>query len=172
MMTGLNVARVAKLIALLGFGLPWLLVSCAGEPIGRLTGIDLATGGLTLQGSGNGEVQSQLGHANLWVTLSLASVIFGIVASFVVRRSRQAILTMAIAAIVALVASAVGVSSASSGAQAEPEPWRQRGAVSAIGRVDLQYGYLTTVAGLLVAIGACGMALSRRDDAPRLGAGP
>ena len=151
MVTGLNVARVAKLIALLGFALPWLLVSCAGEPIGRLTGIDLATGG---------GLQSQHSQPNLWVTLSLAAVIAGIVASFAMK-GRRAVLAMATAAIVALAASVVGVSSATPGAASPPSQPSQH--AGALGRVDLQYGYLITVAGLLGALGACGVTLARRD---------
>jgi hypothetical protein len=145
-MTGLNVARVAKLVALLGFFLPWVLVSCSGEPIGRLTGIELATGGAG---------QSPHGPPNLWVVVSLAAVIAGLVASFLLR-GRAAIFAMASAALIALVASAIGVSSLGPSA---PAPSQR----TAIGQVDLQYGYFITVAGLLVAIGACGMALSRRD---------
>lgn len=147
MTSGLNLARLAKLIALLGFVFPWVLVSCAGAPVGRLTGIDLATG-------------NQLGRPDLWVDLSLAAVILGLVASFVVM-GRPAMVAMAIAAVIALVASAIGISNIgvsvqSAGGQERP--------VSAIGQVDFQYGYFITVAGLLAAIAACGMALTRRGS--------
>jgi hypothetical protein len=145
MTSGLNVARIAKLVALLGFFLPWVLVSCSGEPIGRLSGIDLATGGAG---------QHPHGQPNLWVVVSLAAVIAGLVASFLLR-GRAAIFAMAAAALIALVASAVGVSSLGSSA---PAPSQR----SAAGEVDLQYGYFVTVAGLLVAIGACGAALGGR----------
>jgi hypothetical protein len=42
---------------------------------------------------------------------------------------------------------------------------------SALGQVDLQYGYFITVASLLVAIGACGTALAARggSNSPRDG---
>ena len=150
MITGLNLARVAKLVALLGFVFPWVLVSCAGEPVGRLTGIDLATG-------------DQLGHPNLWVALSLAAVVIGLVVSFLAA-GRQAILTMAAAAIVALSASAIGVSSVTTGGQAAPSQQ-----ASAVGQVNLQYGYFITVAGLLATIAACGMALTRRWSDSALG---
>jgi hypothetical protein len=144
-MTGLNVARVAKLVALLGFVLPWVLVSCSGEPIGRLSGIDLATGGAG---------QSPHGQPNLWVVISLAAVIAGLVVSFLLR-GRAAIFAVAAAALIALVTSAIGVSSLGSSAPAGAQR-------AAVGQIDLQYGYFITVAGLLVAIGACGMALSGR----------
>jgi hypothetical protein len=150
MITGLNLARLAKLIALLGFVFPWVLVSCAGQPVGRLTGIDLATG-------------NQLGHPDLWVVLSLAAVIVGLVASFVLA-GRQAILAVAIAAIVALIASAIGLSDIGVTTQSPGAPPVEQ-PVSAVGQVNLQYGYFITLAGLLVAIAGCGMALTRRESA-------
>ena len=168
-MTGLNLARVAKLFALFGFALPWVLVSCAGEPLGRLTGIDLATGSLIIQNSAAAP-QYLHGHPNLWVALSLVAVIIGIVLSFLVR-ARQAMLAMITTAIVALVASIIGVSNVSSGGQPESQP-SPRMSVSkpplerpaiALGQVDLQYGYFITIAGLLAAIAACGMTLTRRE---------
>jgi len=165
MFTGLNLARTAKLVALLGFLFPWVLVSCSGKPIAHLTGMDLATGGLTMPAVGKAAVQS--GHPNLWVVLSLAAVVAGILASFAMR-GRQAIVVMAACAIVALAASAIGVSSVVSSGRAEalPSPRASNpslGQSSGLARVDLQYGYLMTAAGLLVAIGACGLALTRRE---------
>ena len=41
MIGGLNIARTAMLVAVLGFLLPWVLVSCAGQPIAHLSGLDL-----------------------------------------------------------------------------------------------------------------------------------
>ena len=165
MITRLNLVRTAKLVALLGFLFPWVLVSCSGEPIAHLTGIDLATGGLTLPAVGKTAFQS--GHPNLWVALSLVTVTAGILASFVMR-GRQAIVAMAASAMIALAASAIGVSSVVSSAPAEPLPSPRAnnpslGQSSGLARVDLQYGYLMTVSGLLVAIGACGMALTGRE---------
>ena len=44
----LNFARGAKGIALLCFLLPWVTVSCAGQPLVRMTGVGLATGDVDL----------------------------------------------------------------------------------------------------------------------------
>ncbi|HEX8192409.1 MAG TPA: hypothetical protein VF552_05865 [Allosphingosinicella sp.] len=44
----LNFARGAKGIALLCFLLPWVTVSCAGQPLVRMTGLGLATGDVDL----------------------------------------------------------------------------------------------------------------------------
>jgi len=43
-MNFLMLARVAKLVALLGFILPWVVVSCSGTEILQATGIQLMTG--------------------------------------------------------------------------------------------------------------------------------
>lgn len=45
-MNFLLLARVAKLVALLGFILPWVVVSCSGTEILQATGIQLMTGDL------------------------------------------------------------------------------------------------------------------------------
>lgn len=155
-MTSLNVARVAKLIALFGFFLPWVLVSCAGEPIGRLSGVDLATG-LTITDANSARLASLPPHPNLWVTLALAAVVGGLVASFLAR-GRQAFVAMAVAAVVALVASAIGLASVVTGARAEVQSAQHRSA--ALGSVNLQYGYMITVAGLLATLAVCGMTLA------------
>jgi hypothetical protein len=167
MISALNVARVAKLVALLGFVFPWVLVSCSGQPVGRLTGVDLATGGLTVPQADGGGLQHL--HPNLWVLLSLAAVIFGLVASFLIR-GRQALLAMGAASVVALAASGIGIASASSDPPADAlrPPQRDVGAPPPAGsasavQVQLQYGYFINVAGLLVAIGACGVALTGRS---------
>jgi hypothetical protein len=159
-MTALNLARAAKFVALFGFVLPWVLVSCGGEPVGRLTGIDLATGGLTVH-----DAAGTLPHGspNLWVVLSLAAVILGIVLSFLLR-GRQAMLAMIATAAVALLASIGGVSSIGPSDQTQPSHNRPLDATaSGLGEVDLQYGYYITAAGLLGAIAASGAALTRRQ---------
>lgn len=161
MTTALRVARIATLIALLGFAFPWVLVSCEGEPVGRLSGFNLATGGLPLQVSASSLVHE--GHPDLWVTLSLAAVIAGLFVSILVK-SRAAIVGLLTAAAIALVASAIGVASLGSGARVADQPTGQ--SAGAGGQTQLQYGYFITVIGLLTAIGACGAALARRQDAP------
>jgi hypothetical protein len=159
MMTSLNVARIAKVVALLGFLLPWVLVSCSGQPVGRLSGIDLATGGATVSG---GPLAQQHGDPNLWVIISLAATISGIVVSFVFR-GRAAAAGLGGLALVALAASGLGVASA--GASAGTGPGATATANASGTEVNLQYGYFITVAGLLVAIGACGATLAGRGKA-------
>jgi hypothetical protein len=169
MITGLNIARVAKLVALFGFILPWVLVSCSGQPIAHLSGLDLATGGATIHNPNSGATQTQHGHPNLWVAACLLVVILGIVVSFVLK-GRQAIQAMLAAAVLAVILSAIGVSGVTSDAEAEAQrqpagAGEQSASQSLNGllRVDLEYGYYVTVAGLLAAIAACGLVLSGRE---------
>jgi len=153
-MTMLNLARIAKLVALFGFFFPWVLVSCSGQPIAHLTGIDLAIGGLGSQGSAHA---LQNGQPNIWVLLTLVAVIGGLLASFLMR-GRQALVAVAALAIAALIASAIGIASVTSSAPAEG----QSAGNAALIPSDLQYGYFITVAGLLAAIGASGAGLAGR----------
>jgi hypothetical protein len=159
MISSLNIARIAKVVALLGFLLPWVLVSCSGQPVGRLSGIDLATGGGMAQ---------QHADPNLWVIVALAATISGIVVSFIFR-GRAAAAGLGGLALVALAASGIGVGSA--GAAAPAGALRAPGAASPAAdagsgaEVNLQYGYFITVAGLLVAVGACGATLAGRGRA-------
>ena len=172
MITGLNIARLAKLVALFGFILPWVLVSCSGQPIAHLSGLDLATGGVTVRNPGTGVLQHQQGHPNLWISAALVLILGGLVAGFVLK-ARLAVVAMMSAAIVALVVSLIGVSGVTRSVQDEAQQQQVRGgqpvdqslnqSMAGLFRVDLQYGYFITAAGLLAAIAACGMVLSGRE---------
>lgn len=170
MISTLNLARIAKVVALVGFLLPWVLVSCSGEPVGQLSGIDLATGGLTTPDSS--ALRHTHGDPNLWVVVSLAAVLSGLVLSFLAR-GRPALLGMGALAVVSLAASGIGVANAGSGAPSDtlrPPPTATAAPAAGSGgglvQVDLQYGYFITLAGLLVAIGACGAGLAGRARGP------
>ena len=43
-----NLARAAKVVALLLFFLPWVTVSCAEQTLVTMSGVDLATGSVTM----------------------------------------------------------------------------------------------------------------------------
>jgi hypothetical protein len=43
-----NLARIAKILALLFFVLPWVTVSCAEQTLATMSGVDLATGQVTM----------------------------------------------------------------------------------------------------------------------------
>jgi len=169
MISGLNIARIAMLVALFGFVLPWVLVSCSGQPLAHLSGLDLATGGATVRNPNSGALQHQQGAPNYWIVLTLAGVIAGAAVSFVLKARAAAVGALA-AAVVSLAASVVGVSGITRDIQDEARREQPTGgpgqpadpSLAGIFRVDLQYGYFVTVAGLLAAIGAAGLSLSGR----------
>jgi hypothetical protein len=161
------IARIAKFVALFGFVLPWVLVSCANQPLVSLTGIDLVMGTVNLHNPVTGAAQHQPGHPNIWIAASLALIILGLVASFILR-GRTAVLAMAGAALAAFVLSAFGVSRIGADAHAaaqSPQPGAQfdPSMANAI-QVHAQYGYWLTSIALLVCLGACALILTGRSS--------
>jgi hypothetical protein len=160
MTSALNLARLAALVAIFGFFLPWAEVSCSGQPLAHETGIQLITGG------GAGAVAPT--HHDLWVAMSLGVIVLGLVGCLVLRGQRAAVILMA-AALAAAVASLIGVSqevpSAEVQAQLAAGPSGGGDAGEFIG-AKLEYGYFVTLGGLIVAIAGAGLALAGQR-APR-----
>jgi hypothetical protein len=158
MIRAVTIARIACLVALFGFVLPWVMVSCSGQPLGHFSGFELALGA-SVRNPATGALQHQGG--DLWAATSLAAVIAAIVVGWVAR-GRVAVAGILAATVIALVASAVGISritanaraaeSQASGQPADPQ-------LRALVRVELQYGYFITAGALLAAIGAGALAL-------------
>jgi hypothetical protein len=78
-----TLARIAKLIALLCFALPWIVVSCSGNEIAHGSGIDLMTGHLQPSHQIAG-LQQQAGSDEGSRTLSKAGPEYVAIAAFVV----------------------------------------------------------------------------------------
>ena len=158
MVSGLNIARIALLVALFGFVLPWVLVSCSGQPLGHFSGLELALGA-SVRNPATGAIQHHGG--DLLAATSLAAAIAGIVVGLVAR-GRVAITGMLVAAVISLIASGVSVSRIAANAQAQAGASRQPAdpSLRALLRVELQYGYFVTAGALLTAIGACALALN------------
>jgi hypothetical protein len=158
MTSALNLARLAAVVALFGFFLPWAEVSCSGEPLMHETGIQLITG----VGAAAGPM-----HHDLWVAATLGLVGLGLVGSFLLRGQRGALVLMAAAA-AAAVASLIGVSqevpSAEVQAQLTASPGGSAGQGGFLG-AKLEYGYFVTLGGLIAAIAAAGLALAGRTSA-------
>ena len=124
-MSWMNVARVAKVLAILMFLLPWLVVSCSGSPLAEASGLDLAIGkmqpaadsplaGLAeankdadAQASSNqsaqGEDSDGVHAARLWVPAGLALVVIALVLGFVLRPASRAAWGACAGAVAALV---------------------------------------------------------------------
>ena len=69
MTSGLNLARIAALVAIFGFFLPWAEVSCSGQPLAHETGIQLITG------AGGAGAPA---HHDLWVAASFGFIVLGL----------------------------------------------------------------------------------------------
>jgi hypothetical protein len=163
MTSALTLARLAALVAIFGFFLPWAEVSCSGQPLAHETGIELITGGA----GGAGAAASV--HHDLWVAGSLGFIVLGLAGCLLARGRRAAVILMA-AALAAAVASLVGVSqevpSAEVQAQLAAGPSggdaSARQAAGEVISAKLEYGYFVTLGGLIVAIAGAGLALAGR----------
>jgi hypothetical protein len=159
MTSTLNLARLAAVVAIFGFFLPWAEVSCSGQPMVHETGIQLITGG----GAGAGAPV----YHDLWVAASLGFIVLGLAGSLFAR-GRSAAVILVSAALAAAVASLIGVSqevpSAGSQAQIAAGPPggdpAARQAASELVSAKLEYGYFVTLGGLIVAIAGGGLALA------------
>jgi hypothetical protein len=161
MISALTLARLAALVAIFGFFLPWAEVSCSGQPLAHETGIELITGGA----GGAGAVAPA--HHDLWVAASFGLIVLGLAVCLFARGRRAAVILMA-AALAAAVASLIGVSqevpSAEVQAQLAAGPSggdaSARRAASEFVSAKLEYGYFVTLGGLIVAIAGGGLALA------------
>lgn len=89
----LLLARIGKLVALMGFFLPWVTVSCSGTEILQATGWQLMTGDLEPSGAFAGAAQEQTDDAEPAVGVILAFVVvaIGIVAGWLTKGRTAAI---------------------------------------------------------------------------------
>jgi len=152
MTSALTLARLAALVAIFGFFLPWAEVSCSGQPLTHKTGIELITGA----GGAGAAVPV---HHDLWVAASLGLIVLGLAGCLIARGRRAAVILMA-AALAAAGASLVGISQEVPSATA-------RQADGAFIRAKLEYGYFVTLGALLIAIASGGLALARQRSPGR-----
>lgn len=167
-------ARIANVVALLGFLLPWILVSCANQKLASATGVDLAIGSFTVHNPMNGQVEHHNGEANMPVLWALNAAGLGLLGTFVLSR-RAAARWMLGTSLAALVLAFVGV-------QATHDPQRLKAALGSaqqsndalsqgVGdaamatiRVDDQFGYYLAMLGLMAAAGFSSAALYGVDS--------
>jgi hypothetical protein len=155
MISALTLARLAALVAIFGFFLPWAEVSCSGQPLTHETGIELITGGAGGAGAA--------AHHDLWVAASFGLIVLGLAGCLLARGQRAAVILMA-AALAAAVASLIGVSqevpSASAQLSAGPSGGDDSARAGEFLGAKLEYGYFVTLGGLIVAIAGGGLALA------------
>jgi len=159
MTSALNLARVAAVVAIFGFFLPWAEVSCSGQSLAHETGLQLITGGAGTAAPA---------HHDLWVAAALGLIVVGLAGGLLVR-GRGAAMILAAAAFAAAAASLMGaaqeVPSAGAQAQLVAGPSGDASAAQAAGeliRAKLEYGYFVTLGGLIVTIVAGGLSVAGR----------
>lgn len=187
----LLLARVGKFVALIGFFLPWVTVSCSGTEIMQATGLQLMTGEPELTGAFAQMEQNptQDAEPSIPVIVAFALVIIGLGAGFLTkgRTSAGVMLASAVAAIALSYFSIANMrselarqSDQQQNEQLEENPYFSaeqqrelaRAAASAI-RIDEQEGYWLTVGALgasailsLLVLAGAGAAPVRKDVAP------
>lgn len=92
-----NLARIAKVVALLLFVLPWVTISCAGTPLVTMSGVDLATGHVMMHNPMTGATESPPGAngGDIWVILAAVLIVAGLAATFVLKGKNGLIADMA-----------------------------------------------------------------------------
>lgn len=90
-----NLARGAKALALLFFLLPWVTISCAGQPIARISGFQLATGNVGEIGAGMPGAQAPTAAQDLSLDVfalgAAALILLALALSFILPRRKAAL---------------------------------------------------------------------------------
>jgi hypothetical protein len=83
-------ARGAKIVALLGLFLPWVTVSCAGQPLASINGLGLMGGSVTTRDPASGVAQTHNGSPEWLMYGVVAAIAFALVATFIWPRRKAA----------------------------------------------------------------------------------
>ena len=166
----INVARGLKLLALLLFVLPWVTVSCAEQTLTSMSGMELATGTVTVHNPLTGETTTPPGAGKPEYPVLVAALLIAaaLVLSFLLRR-REAVLVsiVALAAAAALISYTVLVripTRVHIESAAESAKGMNRMQIDDILRVETAPGFWLTLAALIAAIVLSWMA--RREAPP------
>jgi hypothetical protein len=92
-----NLARIAKIVALLLFVLPWVTISCADTTLVTMSGVDLATGHVMMHNPMTGASESPPGAngGDIWVIAAALLILAGLAATFVLKGRNGLIADMA-----------------------------------------------------------------------------
>jgi hypothetical protein len=153
-----NLAHGLKLVALLLFLLPWVTVSCAEQTLVSLSGVDLATGSVTVTNPMTGESTNPPGggDADLPVLIGAILIIVALFVGFVMRRRVGALVSIAsLAGAAALISYSVLYripAKAREDATAESAQGISSAQLAEMIRVDVATGFWLTLAALIGAI--------------------
>jgi hypothetical protein len=158
-----NLGRIAKMVALLLFVLPWVTVSCADQTLVSMTGVDLATGHISMAANPMGapSVTAPAEHGgDLFVILGAVLILAGLAVSFVLKGSKGAMAAGACAALAAVslaytvlvkipgTARADATTSAGGGGAGGPSPEQ----IASMIKVNIQIGFYLCLLALIAAI--------------------
>jgi len=97
MLSKSNLARIAKVVALLLFALPWVTVSCAEQTLISMSGVDLATGQLTMNNPMTGASESPpgAGKGDMLVIIGAILILLSLAATYVLKGKTGAMAAIA-----------------------------------------------------------------------------
>lgn len=180
-----NLGRIAKVVALLLFVLPWVTVSCADQTLVSMTGIDLATGHITMAANpmGGPNMATPASHGgDLFVILGAVLILVGLAVTFVIRGSKGAMAAAACAALAALslaytvlvrlpgAARADATTGAAGGGGGAGGPSAEQ--IAAMIKVNIQIGFYLCLAALIAAVVLDFLAMKRSSAPPGATAAP
>jgi predicted MFS family arabinose efflux permease len=177
------IARVAKLVALLAFFLPWILVSCSGNEIAHGSGWDMMVGHLQPSDQING-LQAQFGNEHsqqqmdrpapeIFAIAAFAVIALGLLVSFALKRRAAAGVMLATSLIgIGLCFGAFEHIKSAMHEQVEHAARKQHnqlgidlgGSVEGAVRFEKQEGFWVTIIALVVAATMSGAVLTRRRE--------
>ena len=158
----INLGRIAKVVALLLFVLPWVTVSCADQTLVSMTGVDLATGHINMASNpmGGGAALPAEHGGDLLVIIGAVLILAGLVLSFVLKGSKGAMAAAACAALAAIslaytvlvripgAARADATTSAGGSGAGGPSPEQ----IAEMIKVNIQIGFYLCLAALIAAV--------------------
>lgn len=173
-MSLINLARIAKIIAVVGFVLPWLAVSCSGHRMLTASGLSLAIGDMSITGPVNSAPHHIHGHPNLWLAAAGAVILAGLVAGLALR-GREVASALLAASAAGVVLSAVGLWSIYAGQSRDVAAVEAQafgvGRSGGLARLDTLYGFWMTLVGLAASGGLSALVLTG-GEGDRRGPGP
>jgi len=164
-----NLARIAKVLALLLFVLPWVTVSCAEQTLISMSGLDLATGSLTMTNPMTGVSESPPGAArggDMLVIIGALLILLSLAATFVLKGrtgSMAAIAALAYTVLVRIPDSAREGALAGSGGGASQG--MNQAQIAEMVRVNIEIGFWLMLAALAAAVVLNFLAM-KASDAP------
>jgi hypothetical protein len=154
-----NLARAAKLVALLLFLLPWVTVSCGQKKMASMSGYELATGSVTFHNPMTGAVDRPPGKQgpDVPVLAAFLLIVASLILGFVLRRELAALVGIAGSAAAAALISYTVFVRIPNESRAPPSGGEGSGMfneqqIAELIRVDVANGYWLTIGALAAAI--------------------